>query len=195
MSPASFLDQSCADCGGNKFRNVPPFVVGPSVDWAMSPFWEPRIFMCFWIFAKKIPGGVYCYVLSVPVAQIAQDDCCAMNGNRSGRKQSCPNWRCGPIPTCVRALAALTGGGVSAVLLFRFWENSSWGGGDERRVVLHWGGGEGHQFLSLHYAQSKRHWTLHSITDNVIKLLKLCGNYMHHLPQQYISVPRDSYNP
>ena len=49
---------------------------------------------------KKLPGGVYCYVLSVPVAQSAQDGCCALNGNRSGRKHSCPNWRCGPIPMC-----------------------------------------------------------------------------------------------
>jgi len=83
----------------------------------MSPFWELRILMRFWIFAKKNTRW--------SLTQSAQDDCCAMNGNRSGRKQSCPNWRCGPIPTCVRALAALGGGG------------------DKGKVVLPGGGGGG----------------------------------------------------
>jgi hypothetical protein len=80
------------------------------------------------------------------------------------------------------------------VLLFRFQANScggGWVGG--RRSVLHWEV-EVDQFRALYCAHSKRHWTLHSVTDSVIKLFKLSGNYTHHLLQQYISVPRYPYN-
>jgi hypothetical protein len=61
--------------------------------------------------------------------------------------------------------------------------------------VVEGGGWGGDHFRAFRYAQSKHHWTLHSVTDSVIKLFKLSGNYMHHLLQPYISVPLDSYNP